>query len=144
MECSSPPWNATPERTRSLGFVTPSIGSGKELDEAAARHVLKERLGDYPVSGHAGSFPVTLAQAFNVLGLEVPPDLQRELSADPHREVQQCRFLLGVAVNRLRNDVGTGHGRPDGPRRTVPLSPAEGRLVARTAALVAGLLLEEL
>ncbi len=47
------------------------VGSGKELDEAAARHVLKERLGDYPVSGRAGSFPVTLAQAFNVLGLEV-------------------------------------------------------------------------
>jgi hypothetical protein len=27
------------------------VGSGKELDGAAARHVLKERLGDYPVSG---------------------------------------------------------------------------------------------
>jgi hypothetical protein len=120
------------------------VGSGKELDEAAARHVLKERLGDYPIGGHAGSFPVTLAQAFNVLGLEVPPDLQPHLSGDPHRQVQQCLFLLGVAVNRLRNDVGTGHGRPDGPRRTAPLAPAEGRLVARTTALLAGLLLDEL
>lgn len=28
------------------------VGSGKELDEAAARHVLAELLGDYPVSGN--------------------------------------------------------------------------------------------
>jgi len=120
------------------------IGSGKELDEAAARHVLVERLGDYAIGGHAGSFPVTLAQAFQVLGMEVPPDLSKELSADPHRQVQQCLFLLGVAVNRLRNDAGTGHGRPDAPRKTAPLTPGEARLVARATALLAGMLIDEL
>lgn len=62
----------------------------------------------------------------------------------PHHQVQQCLFLLEVAVNRLRNDAGTGHGRPDGPRRTAALSGAEGRLVTRATALLAGLLLDEL
>lgn len=120
------------------------IGSGKELDEAAARHVLMDKLGDYPTGGSVGSFPMTLARAFQVLDLEVPPDLSGQLSPDPHRQVQQCLFLLGLAVNRLRNDAGTGHGKPDRPRRTAPLTPAEGRLVARATALLAGRLLDEL
>ncbi|MDQ6933893.1 MAG: abortive infection family protein [Actinomycetota bacterium] len=120
------------------------VGTGKELDEAAARHVLVEKVGDYQVGGHAGSFPVTLANAFRVLDLEVPPDLSSHLSSDPHRQVQQCLFLLGLAINRLRNEAGSGHGRPDAPRRTVPLTGAEGRLVARATALLAGRLLDEL
>lgn len=118
------------------------IGTGKELDEAAARNVLEERMGTYPVGGRKGSFPVTLASAFTVLGFAVPPKVT--LDPDPHREVQQCLYLLAVAVNRLRNDAGTGHGRPSGPRRTAPLSPAEARLIARATALVAGALIDNL
>lgn len=48
------------------------IGTGKELDEATARHVLEERTGGYPVGGPAGSFPVTLAQAFTAVGFALP------------------------------------------------------------------------
>jgi len=118
------------------------IGTGKELDEAAARHVLQDRHGHYPVGGHAGSYPVTLAAAFTALGLEIAPDLTTQLHPNPHKQVQQCLFLLGVAVNRLRNDAGTGHGRPDEPRRSGRLSAAEGRLVARATALLAGMLLD--
>ncbi|WP_155726851.1 hypothetical protein [Mycobacterium avium] len=47
------------------------VGTGKELDEAVARHVLEERTGSYPVGGSAGSFPVTLASAFATLGFAV-------------------------------------------------------------------------
>lgn len=118
------------------------VGTGKELDEAAARHVLVERFGSYPTGGHAGSFPVTLAQAFTTLGLAVGPPMQ--LDADPQRQVQQCLFLLGVAVNRLRNDVGTGHGRPGQSRSGHSLTTSEARLVARATALIAGALLDEL
>ncbi len=116
------------------------IGTGKELDEAAARHVLEERTGSYPVAGHAGSFPVTLAGAFTAVGFAVPPQVR--LDNDPHRQVQQCLFLLGTAVNRLRNEAGTGHGRPSHPGSVV--RPAEARLVARATALIAGALLDEL
>ncbi len=118
------------------------VGTGKELDEAVARKVLEDRLGSYPVGGQAGSFPVTLANAFTTLGLALPPTVT--LDSDPHRAVQQCLFLLGVAVNRLRNDAGTGHGRPGPPRKTAPLTAAESRLVARATALIAGTLLDEL
>ena len=118
------------------------IGTGKDLDEATARHVLEERVGGYTVGGHAGSYPVTLASAFTALQLALPPTVN--LDSDPHRQVQQCLFLLGVAVNRLRNEAGTGHGRPHAPRKTNPLSAAEARLVARATALIAGALIDHL
>lgn len=118
------------------------VGTGKDLDEAAARHVLQERTGAYPIGGHAGSFPVTLANAFTALGLSVPGTVP--LNTDPHKAVQECLFLLGTAVNRLRNDAGSGHGQPGPPRKTQPLTPAQARLVARATALLAGALLDEL
>lgn len=116
------------------------VGTGKELDEAAARHVLTELLGDYPVSGN---FPVTLTSAFTAIGMATPTELPK-LDPDPHRAVHQCLFLLATAVNRLRNDAGSGHGRPGPPRKTTELKPAEARLVARATALVAGALLDQL
>lgn len=120
------------------------IGTGKELDEATARHVLEQRVGLYPVGGNAGSFSVTLASVFSVLDLAVAPGaLGDSLDSDPHKAVQQCLFQLSVAVNRLRNEAGTGHGRPGPPRKTTPLSASEARLVARATALIAGALLDE-
>lgn len=116
------------------------LGTGKELDEAAARHVLKELVGDYSVSDN---FPVTLTGAFTAIGMATPTELPK-LDTDPHRAVHQCLFLLAIAVNRLRNDAGTGHGRPGQPRKTTALNPAEARLVARATALVAGALLDKL
>jgi hypothetical protein len=116
------------------------VGTGKELDEAAARHVLKELLGDYSASDN---FPVTLTSAFTAVGFATPTALPK-LDPDPHRAVHQCLFLLATAINRLRNDAGTGHGRPGPPRKTMALSPAEARLVARATALVSGALLDKL
>lgn len=118
------------------------IGTGKELDEAVARHVLEQTTGSYPVGGNAGSFPVTLANAFTTVGFAVPGRI--ELDDDPHKAVQQCLFLLATQVNRLRNDAGTGHGHPSPPRKTQPLSGPEARVIARATALVAGALLDSL
>lgn len=118
------------------------LGSGKDLDEAVARHVLEQRIGSYPSTGRGSNFPFTLTQAFTVLGYDVPQKV--ELHSDPHRAVQQALFLLAIAANRLRNDAGTGHGRPSGPQNTAPLSPSEARIVARATALVAGAMLDRL
>lgn len=77
-------------------------------------------MGDYPV---LGNFPVTLTSAFTAIGMATPTELPK-LDPDPHRAMHQCLFLLATAVNRLRNDAGTGHGRPGPPRKT-----AAGRFV---------------
>lgn len=118
------------------------IGTGKELDEAVARHVLVERTGAYPIGGSAGNFPMTLAGAFSTLGFAVPGQIT--LDPDPHRAVQQCLFLLGKEINRLRNEAGTGHGKPGPPTSTTALTAAEARLVARATALLAGAMLDAL
>jgi hypothetical protein len=117
------------------------LGTAKDLDEATARHVLTERTGSYPVGGQAGSYPVTLANAFTAVGFAVAG--QVTLDPDAHRAVQQCLFLLSTAVNRLRNVAGTGHGRPK-LGGSAPLTASEARLVSRASALVAGALLDEL
>lgn len=117
------------------------VGTGKELDEATARHILTELRGDYSVSQN---FPMTLASAFDAVDLAIPTVTLSDFDQDPHRAVHQCLFLLSTAVNRLRNDAGTGHGRPGQPRKTTALTPAEARLVARATALVAGALLDKL
>lgn len=121
--------------------VSLQVGTGKDLDEAAARHVLEQRQGSYP-TGRGVNFPYTLLQAFSAVGLATTAP--KILDEDPHRAVQKCLYLFAVEVNRLRNDAGTGHGRPSGPRRTNSLSPDEARLVARATALVAGALIDRL
>lgn len=118
------------------------IGTGKDLDEAVARHVLEQRLGSYPSRGQGSNFPFTLSQAFSLLGWSVPA--APTTMPDPRQEVEQALFQLATAVNRLRNEVGTGHGRPSASLRTRPLKPDEARLVARATALVAGALLDAL
>jgi hypothetical protein len=87
---------------------------------------------------------MTLAAAFDAVDLAIPTVTLSDFDQDPHRAVHQCLFLLSTAVNRLRNDAGTGHGRPGQPRKTTALTPAEARLVARATALVAGALLDKL
>ncbi len=93
-------------------------GTGKDLLEAAARHVLVENGGSYdPRMG----FPGTLLSAYTVLGISPPPAQLvhgNGLDPDPVRQLQQAVFLLAVAVNRLRNAQGTGHGRPYPPSVT--------------------------
>jgi hypothetical protein len=64
------------------------LGTGKELDEATARHVLKELLGDYSMTDN---FPVTLTSAFTAVGFPTPTELPK-LDPDPHRAVHQCLF----------------------------------------------------
>ena len=88
--------------------------------------------GSYPVGGSAGSFPVMLASTFAAIGLAVPGPVK--LDSDPHRAVQQCLFLLGTSVNRLRNEAETGHGRPGPPRKTAPLSGLARKFVGGHAA----------
>ena len=118
------------------------VGNGKELDEAAARHVLEQVVGMYDARSN---FPRTLRNAFSTLGLSAAPqETSNTLDRDPHVAVQQCLYALSCAINRLRNEVGTGHGRPSPSTTTQPLTEPEARLVARASALVAGMLLDSM
>jgi hypothetical protein len=110
------------------------VGTGKDLLEAAARHALVETSGWYSTTA---DFPTTLHQAFDRLGLQPAHPLLKSLDTDPHKAFEQALYVLGNAVNRLRNAEGTGHGRPSAPT----LEPDEARLSIRAMALVSEVLL---
>ena len=84
------------------------VGTGKDLLEATAAHVLTERYGQY---SDQANFPTLLGQAFTALGLATP---QSPISTPepPQRRLQRAMYEAGCAVNALRNRQGTGHGRP--------------------------------
>jgi hypothetical protein len=114
------------------------VGTGKDLLEATARHAIVVTTGSYPTGNH---FPTTLYQAFDRLSLAVPPpDLADKLDRDPGRAIEQCLWLLGVSVNRLRNAEGTGHGRPFPARVT----DDQARTAIQSMGLVSQLLLSAL
>lgn len=124
-------------RRARLGGWDPAVvlGTGKSLEEATARHVLKERTGQYPVHS---DLPTTLYQAFALLGLSVPKrDVVDAIPPDPRQALHQAVWLLGIAVNRFRNAEGEGHGRPEVP----PTTTAEASIVGLAAAIVTELML---
>ena len=114
------------------------VGTGKDLLEATARHVLVEKVDGYSPAAH---FPVTLQQAYSQLGLASPPlPMSQQLDADPVRAMEQALWLLGYAVNRLRNSEGTGHGRPFPPN----LSDEDAKLAVQAMGIVSQMLLDRL
>lgn len=86
-------------------------GTGKDLLEATARHVMVCIQGEYP---NNANFPMTLYNAFTRLNLGIPSGSDYTVinDPDPMKGVEKALFLLGLAVNRLRNAEGVGHGRP--------------------------------
>jgi hypothetical protein len=112
------------------------VGSGKDLLEATAAHVITEKYGQYSQQTH---FPTLLGQAFTVLGLSTPQTPSRP-GEPPHRRVERALYEAGCAVNALRNKTGTGHGRPFLPT----LSDDEARTAIQLIGIISGLLLRSL
>jgi hypothetical protein len=82
-------------------------GTGKDLLEATAAHILMERNGSYPQTNFQG----LLGQAFVAIGMATPQHPIQPGEA-PQKKIERAMFDLACAVNALRNKVGTGHGRP--------------------------------
>jgi hypothetical protein len=112
------------------------VGTGKDLLEATAAHVITERYGCYSQQAH---FPTLLGQAFTALGLATSQTLAQPGEA-PQRRVERSLYDAGCAVNALRNKTGTGHGRPFVPS----VSEDEARAAVQLIGIVSGLLLRAL
>jgi hypothetical protein len=83
-------------------------GTGKDLLEAVAAHILQQRYGTYSATSN---FPTLLGQVFIALGLATPmePVLQGEPAT---KRIERAMYELACGINQLRNQQGTGHGRP--------------------------------
>jgi hypothetical protein len=108
-------------------------GTGKDLLEAVAAHVLQECYGSYAVRDN---FPTLLGQAFVTVGLATSQD-KPKLGEAPQKRVERAMFELGLAINQLRNREGTGHGRPWLPSVSEP----EARIAVELMGIIAERLL---
>lgn len=112
------------------------VGTGKDLLEATAAHIITEKYGQYSPQSN---FPTLLGQAFTALGLATPQTPVHPGEA-PQRRVERSLYEAGCAVNALRNKTGTGHGRPFMPS----VSDDEARAAVQLIGIVSGLLLRAL
>jgi hypothetical protein len=87
------------------------VGTGKDLLEAAAGHVLLEQ--GVPYDPSKLNFADRLAAAFVSLRMAIPKAASSTPTAQERLEM--ALFQAGCAVNTLRNKQGTGHGRPFPP-----------------------------
>lgn len=108
-------------------------GTGKDLLEATAAHVLQELWGTYP---ERDNFPTLLGQAFVAVGLATTEDKPQQGEA-PQKRIERVMYELGLAINNLRNKEGTGHGRPWLPS----VSDTEARIATELMGVIAERLL---
>lgn len=109
------------------------VGTGKDLVEATAAHVIYERFGQYP---QHSNFPALLGQAFVAVGMTTP-QTPPQPGEPPQCRLQRALYEAGCAVNTLRNKQGTGHGRPWLPS----VSDGEARAAIQLMGIVSGFLL---
>lgn len=111
-------------------------GTGKDLLEATAAHVLMTIRGSYPTGAN---FQALLGMAFIALDLAVPemPEAQGE---SPVRAMERGLFTTALGINRVRNKQGSGHGRPWLPT----LTDAEAKAAIECVGTVASYLLAKL
>jgi hypothetical protein len=83
-------------------------GTGKDLLEATAAHALVTLNGAYSANLN---FQSLLGMAFIALEMAVP-ELPEQPGELPTKLLERGMFQSALAINRLRNKQGTGHGRP--------------------------------
>jgi hypothetical protein len=108
-------------------------GTGKDLVEATAKHVLVRKFGIEPT---VTNLPTLLAQAFLALNFCIAKDK----ASTPQQRLEAALFELGCSVNALRNTQGTGHGRPFLPT----ITEHEARAAIESMGILAERMLAEL
>jgi hypothetical protein len=93
---------------RGAGDSALVTGTGKDLLEAVAAHILQQKYNGY---SQTSNFPTLLGQAFVALGLATPQDPVQTGEA-PSKRIERAMFELACGINQLRNKEGSGHGRP--------------------------------
>jgi len=113
-------------------------GTGKDLLEAAARRVIQRAGNNYD----GMTFPGTLYQALYLAGLtpsaETADAVKQFGRSDARQVFVDALYLAGCATNALRNQEGTGHGRPFLPTVTA----REARAAVQVMGVISELLLK--
>jgi hypothetical protein len=108
-------------------------GTGKDLLEAVAAHIVKERTGSY---SSGWNFPMLLGQAYIALDLKTPQHTDQP-AENPFAKMERAFYGLACSINSLRNKQGTGHGRP----WLTSVSDAEAKIAIESIGTIAEYLL---
>jgi len=112
------------------------VGTGKDLLEAVAKHVLIVKSITIDTKGN---FPFLLGQAFISLDMKTPQ--HKPMRGEPAiMRYERALFELGCSVNSIRNHEGTGHGRAFLPT----ISQEEAESAAQSIGIVADYMLRKL
>lgn len=79
-------------------------GTGKDLLEAVAKHVLAVKWGQISTNNN---FPFLLGQAFVALEMATS-QIKPEPGESPLKRYERSLYDLGCSVNAIRNKEGTG------------------------------------
>ena len=109
-------------------------GTGKDLLEAVASHILEERYG---TTSTISNFPTLLGRVFIEFGLATPQD-KPQRGEPVSKRVERASYELACSINQMRNKQGTGHGRPWLPTVT----NAEAKMAVETMGVLAERLLK--
>ncbi|AAF96302.1 abortive infection family protein [Vibrio cholerae] len=112
-------------------------GTGKELLEATAKHVIHTKYGAHPQNAN---FPTLMGQAYSALQMSIPESNATPVSDNPVAEYEKAMFNMALAINRVRNKEGTGHGRIS----VTKLSDTEGENIVQMVGVIADFLLHRL
>jgi hypothetical protein len=112
------------------------VGTGKDLLEATACHVLLEQ--GVPYDPAKLDFPDLLSAAFVALRMTIPKGASS--APTPQQRLEIAWFEAGCAINTRRNKDGIGHGRPSLPTVT----PDEGIAAIQQIGLIAAEMLRRL
>ncbi|MDV5047604.1 abortive infection family protein [Vibrio diabolicus] len=112
-------------------------GTGKELLEATAKHVIHTKYGTHPQNAN---FPTLMGQAYSALQMSIPESNATPVSDNPVAEYEKAMFNMALAINRVRNKEGTGHGRIS----VTKLSDTESENIVQMVGVIADFLLHRL
>jgi hypothetical protein len=111
-------------------------GTGKDLLEATAAHIIQSKWGSYPTGAN---FQSLMGQAYMTLGLTVP-EQEAQTGEAQIKGFERAMFQTACAINRLRNKEGTGHGRP----WLTSISQTDARASVEMVGCIAGFLINKL
>lgn len=111
-------------------------GTGKDLLEATAKHIIQTKYGSVQTNAN---FPTLLGQAYIALDMATPE--HPKCSGEPIiKDYERAIYHMAIAINRVRNKEGTGHGR----LKVSDLKGYEGLSLIQSVGMIADFLLNRL
>ena len=111
-------------------------GTGKDLVEATAKHIIQTKFGSHPPNAN---FPTLIGQAYAALQMATP-ETPKTPNEPAIKDYERAIFHMSAAINRVRNKEGTGHGR----LCITALSDAEAHNIIESVGVVTEFMLQRL